>query len=325
MSDATGWLLESGEPWTRYRALVDLLGRPEDDPQVQAARAAMVAHPAVLALAAEAATWGDRPFQRHNDASHPIYQLTTLLDFGLRPGDAGLEAIFQRLLARQSAEGAFQSLLNIPKAFGGSGEDAWTWVLCDAPVVLHALLAAGQAGDERVQRAVQHLVGTVPTGGDNGWRCVCAPELGKFHGPGRREDPCPIVNLFALRALAHLPELCGSPAARAGIDMLLGHWENRGKQKYYLFGIGSDFSRLKYPFVWYDVLHVLDVLSHFPAVHADPRFREMLSTVTGQADATGRYTATSMYRAWKGWSFADKKRPSPWLTLVVLRILRRLD
>ncbi|RPI58695.1 MAG: hypothetical protein EHM56_01095 [Chloroflexi bacterium] len=322
MSAVTDWLLESGEPWTRYRTLVDLLGRPQDDPQVQAARATMVAHPAVLALTAGAATWGDRPFQRHNDAGYPIYQLTALLDFGLRPGDPGLDGVLQGLLARQSAEGAFQSLLNIPKAFGGSGEDAWTWVLCDAPVVLHALLAAGLAGDERVQRAVQHLVGTVH---DNGWRCVCAPELGKFRGPGRREDPCPIVNLFALRALAHLPELAGSPAVRAGVDMLLGHWENRGKQKYYLFGIGTDFCKLKYPFVWYDVLHVLDVLSHFPAVHGDPRFRDMLATVTGQADATGCYTATSMYRAWKGWSFADKKRPSPWLTFAVLRILSRLD
>jgi hypothetical protein len=32
-----------------------------------------------------------------------------------------------------------------------------------------------------------------------------------------------------------------------------------------------------------------------------------------------------MYRAWKGWSFADKKRPSPWLTFLVLRIQHRLE
>ena len=41
---ATGlieWLLESDEPWTRYRTLVDLLDRHADDGDVQAARAAM--------------------------------------------------------------------------------------------------------------------------------------------------------------------------------------------------------------------------------------------------------------------------------------------
>jgi hypothetical protein len=34
----------------------------------------------------------------------------------------------------------------------------------------------------------------------------------------------------------------------------------------------------------------------------------------------GRFTATSMYHSWKGWSFADKKNPSPWLTFLAQRI-----
>jgi hypothetical protein len=42
MSELIRWLLESGEPWTRYRTLVDPLDRPEDDAEVQAARAEMV-------------------------------------------------------------------------------------------------------------------------------------------------------------------------------------------------------------------------------------------------------------------------------------------
>jgi hypothetical protein len=50
----------------------------------------------------------------------------------------------------------------------------------------------------------------------------------------------------------------------------------------------------------------------------------MVSTITARADEDGRYTAASMYRAWKGWSFADKKTPSPWLTFLVLRIQRRI-
>jgi hypothetical protein len=32
-----------------------------------------------------------------------------------------------------------------------------------------------------------------------------------------------------------------------------------------------------------------------------------------------------MYLAWNGWSFADKKTPAPWLTYLVLRILRRMN
>jgi hypothetical protein len=51
----------------------------------------------------------------------------------------------------------------------------------------------------------------------------------------------------------------------------------------------------------------------------------MVSEITLQADEEARYIANSMYRAWKGWSFADKKNPSPWLTFLVLRMLIRLQ
>jgi hypothetical protein len=192
---------------------------------------------------------------------------------------------------------------------------------CDAPTLTYALLALGLDGDEHVQRAAEHLLGQVE---DNGWRCTAAPELGKFRGPGRHEDPCPIANVYALKALSLRPEWANNMAAQRGINMLLWQWEHQGERKIYLFGIGTDFRKLKYPFVWYDILHVTDVLSRFPFVRDDRRLRAMVETITAQADADGRYTATSMYRAWKGWSFADKKRPSPWLTFLVTRIQDRV-
>jgi hypothetical protein len=323
MTDVIQWLLESGEPWTRYRTLVDLLDRPEDEPEVQAVRAEMVSHPQVQALIEEAATWPGYALKRHNDAKHPLYKFSTLADFGVRAGDSGMLAGIEAVLAHQSLEGLFQSLINIPKAFGGTGEDMWTWMACDAPTLLYVLLALGLGDNSRVQQAVEHLAGLVD---DNGWRCKASPVLGgKFKGPGRREDPCPIVNVYALKALSQVPELIDSPAAHAGAEMLLWHWEHQGERKLFLFGIGTDFRKLKYPFVWYDILHVTDVLSRFPNVCADPRFREMVKTITEQADEEGRYTAASMYMPWKGWSFADKKNPSPWLTFLVLRIHKRLE
>jgi hypothetical protein len=337
-TDLIQWLLESDKPWTRYRTLLDLLDRPEDAPEVQAARAQMLAHPQVQALIAEAAAWPGYALKRHNDAKHPIHKLSTLADFGLRaddPGPAlshalsevegvveGMAAGIEAVMAHQAPEGAFQSVMNIPKRFGGTGEDTWSWMLCDAPTLLYALLAFGLGDDERVRRAVDHLVSLVD---DNGWRCVAAPELGKFRGPGRKADPCPIVNVYALKALSQVPRLLDSPATRTGAEMLLWHWEHQSERKIYLFGIGTDFRKLKYPFVWYDILHVVDVLSRFPFVHTDARFQEMVETSTAQANGNGRYTANSMYRAWKGWSFADKKNPSPWLTFLVLRLQRRME
>ncbi|MBN1579836.1 MAG: hypothetical protein JXA89_03975 [Anaerolineae bacterium] len=323
MSDNTvRWLLESGEPWTCYRTLLDLLDRPQDDSRVQAARARMLAHPQVQALIAEAAEWPGYTLQRHNDARHPIYKLSTLADFGLQVADPVMGEAVEKVIAHQSAEGAFQSSINIPKAFGGTNEDMWTWIVCDAPTLLYALLAFGLVDDPRVQRAADHLVDLV---NENGWRCTAAPELGKFKGPGKRSDPCPIANVYALKALSLVPRLPDSEAAHLGTEMLLSHWQARGQTKYFLFGIGTDFKKLKYPFVWYNILHVAEVLSLFPFVHGDPRFQEMLEVLIGQVDENGRYTAASMYQAWKGWSFADKKQPSPWLTFLVLRIQKRVQ
>lgn len=322
MADPIEWLLNSDEPWTRYRTLVDLLDRPEDDAEVQAARAAMVAHPQVQDLIEQAAAWPGFALKRHNDAKHPIYALSTLADFGFRASDPGISPIVEAVMAHQSEEGAFQTKLRLYKRFGGLDGEYWTWMACDAPTLLTALLAFGLTPeeDERVQRAVDHLAGLAE---DNGWRCKAAPELGDFKGPGKREDPCPIANVYALKALSQAPELIDSAATRAGAEALLWHWGPECERKVYLFGLGAFFRRLKYPFVWYDILHVVDVLSRFPFVHDDPRFQEMAATLAAQADDAGRYTAASMYRAWKGWSFADKKTPSPWLTFLALRIQKR--
>jgi hypothetical protein len=311
------WLVASPEPWTRYRTLVDLLARPESAPEVIAAHQEMLAHPNVRGLMDAAATWGDAPFKRHNDAGYPIYKLSTLADFGLRRDDPGMDEIIEKVLARQAPEGAFQSLVNIPKSFGGSGADQWTWMICDTPTLLYSLLAFGLGGDPRLQRAIDHIASLVD---ENGWRCVCDPALGKFRGPGKKSDACPIANVYALKALAQVPALLDSPAAHAGAEMLLGHWVNGGA-KPYLFAAGSDYRKLKYPFVWYDILHVADVLGRFSFVHTDPRYQQMIAAIASQADANGRYTATSMYQSWKGWSFADKKNPSPWLTFLALRTL----
>jgi hypothetical protein len=319
--DTIQWLLSSDEPWTHYRTLVDFLDRSEQDPEVMDARSEMIEHPMVQAMIREAGTWPGYPLKRHNDAKHLLYKFSTLADFGIRKDDPGMTVGIDALMAHQSEAGPFQIVVNIPQAFGGTGEDMWTWIACDSPTLLYTLMSMGLGDDARVRRALEALIGLVQ---ENGWRCCAAPELGSFRGPGRKDDPCPIVNVYMLKAISLRPDLIGGSAAKAGLEMLLGHWQKQHERKIYLFGIGTDFKKLKYPFIWYDILHVVDVLSRYPQVHKDPRFLEMVNTITNQADDGSRYTASSMYQAWKGWSFADKKKPSPWLTFLVLRILKRI-
>jgi hypothetical protein len=319
--DLIQWMLDSDEPWTRYRVLVDLLGHPEGDPDVQMARLAMLAHPQVRDLVLRTSSWPGRPLVRHNDASHPLVALTILADFGLGAADRSFDRTLERILAHHAPEGAFQTQLQLTRAFGGDERIVWGWMACDAPVLLYVLLAAGLGANPQVRQAVEHVASLAH---DNGWRCACSPGLGRFRGPGRIGDPCPIANVYALKALSLVPLRLDSPATRLGVEMLLEHWAERGHGRYYLFGVGSDYRRLKYPYVWYDLLHVAEAISRFPFAAADPRLREMVAFISRQADADGRFAAGSVHPGWADWSFGERSRPSPWLTFLALRIQKRL-
>jgi hypothetical protein len=89
--------------------------------------------------------------------------------------------------------------------------------------------------------------------------------------------------------------------------------------------MGIDFSKLKAPFIWYDILHVADILSQYEWVRKDSRFLEMIELIHSKADANGLYTPESEWKAWKCWDFGQKKAPSSWLTFLVNRIDKRVD
>ena len=313
------WILDEGSPAARYLVASDLTDADARD--VSELRAHMVADPAVQQVMMNAAGWGDRALKRHNDASHPLTALSVLADFGLSKSDPGIEALWTRISAHISEEGLFETLVNVPKPFGGSGLDEWAWMACDASALLYPILAFGYGDDARVIAAVDRLMSLAA---ENGWPCAATRRFGKFKGPGKREDPCPITTVHALKALSLLPNERRDSAVQSGVNMVLGHWADRGTTRFYMFGIGTDFQKIKYPTIWYDILHVTEVLSRFPCAVEDPRFADMLAALCQWADDEGRFTARSMYRAWKGWDFADKKQPSPWLTALVLRMLSRV-
>lgn len=320
-SAANDWVLDSGEPWTRYRALLDLEHLPADSPAVQAARKEMIASEPVQGLVARAAEWPGYPLRRHNDAAHPLYALATLADFGVRRTDPGIDDVAGEVMAHFDGAG-FQTLLSLPRFLTKEDDaEAWAWMLCDAPTLLYALLGLGYGSEPTVEQAVAALASRVE---DNGWRCGAADALPRFSGPGGRADTCPMATIYALKALSLVPGEAASPAVHAGVAAILDHWEYQREYKLRMFGIGTEFRKLRYPFVWYDILHVTDVLSRFEHARGDPRLAEMWAGIAAQGDDRGRFTAGAMYRSWQGWSFADKRSPSPWLTLLALRIADRI-
>jgi len=311
------WLLES-EPWIEYRTRLDLLGQPEEDPQVSSTRVAMLGDARVQGLLAELSGWPGTVISSHKSAGQPFHKLTFIADLGLRASDPGMDVIIARVLEHQSAEGPFQLSTNIPVHFGGTGQDQWAWALCDAPLTVYSLVKFGLKDDLRVKAATSYLAGLVR---DNGWPCAVSKELGKFRGPGRKDDPCPFANLAMLKALSVTEEWRDSPVCHTGANALLELWSESTTKHPYMFFMGTDFRKLKVPLVWYDLLHVLDVLTRFPWLWEDTRLRDVLEVLKSKADDQGRFSLESVWTAWKDWEFGQKKEPSRWLTLSAWRIL----
>ncbi len=319
-NEVVEWLL-GGPPWVQYRTRIDLLDQAEDNSEVLAAKKAMLAHQQIQTLLSELAGWPGPPLTRHNDASHLLHKLVFISDLGIKASDPGIKHIIERIMEHQSRDGAFQILTNVSPDYGGTGKDQLAWMLCDAPSVLYAMIKLGMKEVPAIQSATRHLASL---SFDNGWPCAVTSDLGKFRGPGRKTDPCPYATLIALKALSQIPEWRDSKACLIGADTLLKLWEQRKERRPYMFAMGTDFAKLKAPMVWYDMLHVLEVLTQFPQLYKDRRLREMVGIIKAKSDEHGRFTAESMWKAWSAWEFGQKRNTSFLLTLQVCRILKRL-
>lgn len=312
--------LLTADPWVEYRTLIDLHGRPEDDDAVQDARRRMLAHPLVTGLLEELQGWPGHVLNSHKSASQLYHKLAFVAELGIARTDPGMADIISLVLAHRSAEGLIRLSTNVPVHFGGTGCDEWAWALCDAPTSQYALARLGLADDPDFRAGTDYLAGLVR---NNGWPCVVCKELGNFRGPGKKSDPCPYATLIMLKLLAQYDQYKDSPAAHSGVECLLTLWATSREQHPFQFYMGTDFCKLKAPFIWYDILHVAEVLSQFPFARTDDCLIDMLGQINAKADENGFFTPESVWQAWQGWDFAQKKQPSAWLTFLVHRLNRR--
>ena len=270
----------------------------------------------------ELTQWPCREIRTHKDVDHPLHKLSFLAELGMNKNDPTIELILNRIFKHQSEEGPFQVLINIPKHFGGSGQPMMSWVLSDAPVLLYAVIKLNNREiNEKIKKGIEYIAGLIS---DNGWHCIAAKELGKFKGPGRKDDPCPYATLFSLKMLSLTSENDYKDEKRIGINTLLDLWDRRKETKPYLFGMGTDFKKLKLPFVWYDILNVVDTLSMYPQIFGDRRFIQWINIIKEKQTENG-FIPESIYLKVKEWDFGQKKSTSEYMNAIIERIEKRIN
>ena len=317
--DILPYLLGS-EPWLEYTARFTLLA--ENRQCLEPLKQKVLQDDRIQAYLTDIQNFHSTVVSTHKNPGLSVHKLLFLLDIGLQPDVPEIAAAVGHIMSHKDVNGVYQSHINVPKHFGGTGQDCFGWCLCDAPLLLTALLCAGIPYDNRIRPGVAHLASLYRNGA---FPCVASPELGRFRGPGRQEDCCPYATLIMLRLFALIPEYANSEMAKRCADTLLTLWENSRNAHPYMFYMGTDFRKLKAPLVWYDIVSVADVLSRFRFAREDSRFAGMLSVIESKQNNEGLYTPESVYLKCSAWDFGQKKTPSPYLTHCCARILKRMD
>ena len=313
------WLLSS-DPWTEYRTRLDLLDQLPDAPEVQSSAKRMKEHPRIRTILDSLTAWPGPVVNSHKSAGQFFHLLPFIADLGITHVDEPLPQVVGKILNLASDEGPFGVLMNIPVHFGGTGTDSVAWALCDSPRTVYALAKLGLKDHIKVLKARDYLIGLAR---DNGFPCVVSKELGKFRGPGKKDDPCPYATLIMLELMSLYDDLRNSKMAQDSVESLLGIWENSMTRHPYMFFMGTDFRKLKAPLIWFDILHVADTLSNFPFASQDKRFINMLDIISSKATADGKFLPESVWKAWGDWEFGQKKTASPWITFLVWRMMKR--
>ena len=307
------WLL-AGEPWVVYRALIDLLDKDEKDKAVTTAEMAITEHPLVKKIFEglnEDGYWG-RPKDIHTwwpRKDTTFWILPVLADFGLTVEDKKIARACEYVFTAQLPSGGFG--WDPPTKPGD----------CHSSIIIESLAKLDLLQDSRLQRAYQWLIKRQRL--DGGFWCK---DTGQIGGPREREPSCAFSTMFVLGALAQNPKLRNSETAKKGVDFLFQCWENRGKIKYagHDSQIETGWEKLKYPFTDYKILKFLDVLSQFEYAKKRLLETEMIDLLLSRRDEGGRYTPESIHEVWSDFDFGQKERPSRWITILALRIVKRI-
>jgi hypothetical protein len=319
------WLLEENNPSVRYFTLTGLLGKPENDREVQEARRRIMTHgvvPQVLAKQKQGGYWGEaKNFYLSSKYTGTVWTFHLLAALGADGADPRIRKACEFVLRNSQDRESGGFAIRGNEAEGGDHNGIEP---CLTGNMVWCLLRFGLADDPRIERGVDWIVRhqrfddgaeTAPTGWPyDGWE-MC---WGKH--------TCHSGAVKSLRALAALPPDRRTSKVRAkideGVEYLLKH--HVFKRSHDLSQVAAPaWTQLGFPRFWdTDVLEVLDLLTSLGC--RDPRMAEAVDLVVSKRGADGCWMLES---TWNGRTLArieQKNKPSKWITLYALLALQRI-
>jgi hypothetical protein len=313
---ALHWLLEADQPAVRYYALTDLLGRPEDDPEVRSARSAIAKRgwaAEILGRQRPPGFWETREprtvreymgFLRFPVYRSSLWQGMVLADLGLTRADPRIQRF---------ADQVFRYLLGLSTPM-----NIYTEEVCIVGNTARMLSRFGYGEDPRVARLHRWMLDDQRE--DGGWNCA----------PGA---PGTLDAWEALAAFAAVPKAARSAAMDRAIERGAEFYLERG-----LLREGPRYEpwyRLHYPtHYFYDLLVGLGLLTEL-GYAGDRRLRPALDLLRAKRRRDGTWLLDRIHPdVGRGSAYRPDRhrplvvepagRPSQWITLTALRVLQRV-
>lgn len=319
------WLLEEENPSARYLALRQVLGRPEDDPEVRAACAAIPRHPparTILEAQWPAGHWmhPDVGYSPRHKAT--VWQVIFLSALGA-PRTAAIDRACAYLLEHSRLpDGRFTASSSDTAAMGTRPTQGT--FLCLNGSVVRALFQLGY-DDPRCQESLEALAGMIDRGGP---RCERCDRMGEGDKAGPR---CVYGTVKALGAFAQAPPSQRSPRVQAATETAVAFLIGRGgilktglSHLASTYGLRAPASRQGHRFVFpldsrADLLEALEVLA-LAGAGPSSTVEAGLAIVRGKQGADGRWQLDN--RPQNTWGdFGPVGQPSRWVTIRALQVL----
>ncbi|MBN1700159.1 MAG: hypothetical protein JW881_21790 [Spirochaetales bacterium] len=187
-------------------------------------------------------------------------------------------------------------------------------------ITARLLTAFGRLGysDDRLEVCYQKLLNTQEE--DGGWRCNTV-KLGKSPSTDASN---PGTTLYVLDAFHHRNNSEKDILKlEKGVIFLLSHWQSKLPLGPCSFGIGTNFQKIEYPLIRYNLLYYCHVLSRFKVSLDSDYFQEAISLITDKAE-DGKIKPENPHRLWREFSFAQKDKESQMATKKYQEILNNL-
>lgn len=333
------WLLERENPSVRYFTLRDMLGREERDPEVQATEVSIPESKIIRKIfaAQESKGYWEEPWNPY----HPKYKssywtIMTLGQLGIDRRDAHIKKACEYIFQFQLDEGSFSSYtykraLQEYESYRARGKKLspkkkWVSQLifehqysCLTGNMAAALMRLGYHNDSRVKKALVWLMKV--QNDDGGWLCPYWPaHIKDKHG-------CFYGTICPLEAFSEVPRknlTSGmEKTIKKGAAFLLMHHLFRADHHNYQV-INKSWLQLGFPwFYGYNILRGLDVLTKL-GYAGDKRLGDAVAVLMQKRRHDGKWILEAAPTGRMHVNLEAKGKPSKWITLIALRVLKRV-